>query len=209
MPLTSEILLFLLPALASLTLHEAAHAVTADRLGDPTPRLLGRVTLNPLAHLDALGTLLLVVFHFGWGKPVPVDVQRLPRPRRDLLLIALAGPLANLACGVIFGLALRLGGGAGPPTPLYALCHAAVIVNLLLAVFNLLPLPPLDGSRVLACLLPTSWGRRYNQLSGPLTWGLFAAVVAGAFFGNHLLGTLLFVPIRWLYPILTGTPLTP
>ncbi|MDP6982882.1 MAG: site-2 protease family protein, partial [Candidatus Latescibacteria bacterium] len=102
-----EFLLWFPAIVVALTLHEFAHAVVADALGDPTPRALGRVTLNPLSHLDAVGTILLVLVHFGWGRPVPVDTRFLRNPRRDLVLIAAAGPAINLATAVVVGLCLR------------------------------------------------------------------------------------------------------
>ncbi len=159
----------------SLSIHEAAHAWTADWLGDPTARHLGRLTLNPLAHIDWIGTvlfpLLAVLSGFpllGWAKPVPVDVRRLSAPRRDFALVAMAGPISNLVLAVAASVVLSawLGStdgfiGDSRGTALLAL---AVRLNVLLAVFNMLPIPPLDGGNVLAGLVPEGLARVIDQL---------------------------------------------
>ncbi len=189
--------------LIALALHEAAHAYAADYLGDPTPRRLGRVTLNPLVHLDAIGTLLLVLVHFGWGKPVPVDPRYFGRPRRDMVLVALAGPLANIVTAVILACALRTGDFAAVPAASVAV-NALVIVNLLLALFNLLPIPPLDGSKIVHGLLPAALSPHYQRLSKPLSWGLFTLVVIGSVSDFNPLGTMLFQPVDILYEWLVG-----
>ena len=150
--------------LVSLTIHEAAHAWTADRLGDPTARMLGRVSLNPIVHIDPIGTILLPLVAaisglpiIGWAKPVPVNISRLRHHRRDFMLVAAAGPASNLAQAAIVALAVRLLAGADADRGLLmAILVAAVQINLLLAFFNLVPVPPLDGGNVLAGLLPES-----------------------------------------------------
>ncbi|MEO7273853.1 MAG: site-2 protease family protein [Vicinamibacterales bacterium] len=150
--------------LIALTIHEAAHAWTADRLGDPTARLLGRISLNPVRHIDPIGTLLLPLLAvysglpiIGWAKPVPVNVERLRRGRRDFMLVAAAGPLSNILQAVVGAVVLRvLLAGGGDPGLAANVCGAFVVINLLLAFFNLIPVPPLDGGNVLAGLLPLS-----------------------------------------------------
>ncbi|MEO5896686.1 MAG: site-2 protease family protein [Vicinamibacterales bacterium] len=152
--------------LASLTFHEAAHAWVADRRGDPTARMLGRVSLNPLVHIDLFGTIILPLIALfsnipilGWAKPVPVNTSRLGHPRRDFMLVAAAGPASNIVLAMSAAAAFHaLGGFASAASafgPVYWL-RRAVEINLLLAVFNMVPIPPLDGGNVLAGLLPHS-----------------------------------------------------
>jgi Zn-dependent protease len=138
--------------LAAVSVHEFAHAWASDYLGDPTAKLEGRLTLNPLAHLDPIGTLTLILFGFGWGKPVPVDSYNLKNPRRDEALISLAGPLSNILLAVFFGIIFRF----LPQLQItnYQLLINFLAINLGLAYFNLLPLPPLDGSKILFGILP-------------------------------------------------------
>ena len=156
--------------LGSLTVHEAAHAWTADRLGDPTARLLGRVSLNPLVHIDLLGTVILPLVAvvsglpvIGWAKPVPVNTSRLRSPRRDFVLVAAAGPGSNVLIAILAAVVLRslMGPDAGPAAQL---ALTAVQINVLLAVFNMIPVPPLDGGNVLAGLLPAPAAQLFVML---------------------------------------------
>lgn len=150
--------------LISLTIHEAAHAWTADRLGDPTARMLGRVSLNPLVHMDPIGTLLLPLIAafshlplIGWAKPVPVATRNLRHPRRDFMLVAAAGPVSNLLQAVVAAVLLRV-------SPVTGVLYLAVEINLLLAFFNLIPVPPLDGGNVMLGLLPPRAAAAYSQV---------------------------------------------
>lgn len=150
--------------LMAVDVHEFAHAWVADKLGDPTPRLNGRLTLNPLAHLDPLGTLALLIAHVGWGKPVPIDPFNLREPRRDSALISLAGPVSNFVLATLLALLLRI-----LPIPQYLsiLISPIIILSVGLGVFNLIPIPPLDGSKVLLGFLPrdlaVEWEETLNQ----------------------------------------------
>lgn len=180
--------------LFSLTVHEAAHAWAAHRLGDPTARQLGRLSLNPAVHIDPVGTLLLPALAIatgapliGWAKPVPVNTSRLGRLPRDYMLVAAAGPMSNILVAVAASMALRLMpmvpvglGGIALAEPAFALATTALQLNLLLAVFNLVPVPPLDGGNILGGVLRGRLSERYEQLR---PWGVFilyALMLSGA-----------------------------
>ena len=176
--------------LLSLSIHEAAHAWAADRLGDPTARLLGRLTINPIAHIDPIGTLLLPGIAIltglpiiGWAKPVPVNLHQLRHPRRDFMYIAAAGPASNLLQAVLLAAAARVmfPGGLEPGLAAEFLLRAT-FMNVLLALFNLSPVPPLDGGNVIGGLLPERVASAYDQLVRP--WGflvLYAILLTGLF----------------------------
>jgi len=159
----------------SITIHEFAHALAAERLGDPTPRLMGRLTLNPLAHLDPLGTLMLLIARFGWGKPVRFDPFNLRHPRRDAAIISLAGPLSNLALASIsavllnilfhYKLLLMTNPFVGIVSELAsALLQPVIILGTVLAVFNLIPIHPLDGFKIVEGFLPEDYARQWAEL---------------------------------------------
>jgi len=157
--LFSDPLMFLVwtgALLAAITVHEFAHAWAADRLGDPTPRLQGRLTLNPLAHLDPMGTLMLILFRFGWGKPVVFDPYNLENPKKDSALISLAGPASNFLLAIILAIILRLTMTPFSPFALLAsLIPPFIFLNIILGLFNLIPIHPLDGGKILVGLLPS------------------------------------------------------
>ncbi|MDQ6956076.1 MAG: site-2 protease family protein [Mariprofundaceae bacterium] len=176
-----------LPVLFAVVLHEVAHGWVADKLGDDTARWMGRLTLNPLKHIDPVGTLLIPIallimqspFLFGYAKPVPINWRKLRNPNRDMVLVALAGPLTNLALALLSTAVLAIA-AAMPESmlwftqPLALMCQASIIINLVLFIFNLLPLPPLDGGRVAVGLLP---GPMAYQLSKLERYGFIIIVV--------------------------------
>ncbi len=154
-----SILIGAIALVIAVTIHEFSHAWVADRLGDPTASLEGRVTLNPLKHLDPVGTLMLILFRFGWGKPVPFDPFNLKNPKRDSAIIALAGPASNLVMASILAALLPLISSALlAETVIYT-----IIISINLAIFNLLPIPPLDGSKILYGILPMDWAEEFNS----------------------------------------------
>jgi len=191
------------PFLFALTIHELAHGYVAWNLGDPTAKNAGRLTLNPLKHLDPLGVVAFVIMKIGWAKPVPVDPRYFKDPQKGMLLVALAGPAANLLTAVASALLVKLLIMV-PFIPMFALkpmvgmLVASVWINIMLAVFNCLPIPPLDGSRVLMGLLPPEAARSYAKLEPfgfILLLGLFYAGIIGkliipiiSFANNLLLG---------------------
>lgn len=141
----------------AVTLHEAAHAFVADRLGDPTPRVQGRISLNPLVHLDPVGTIALLLVGFGWGKPVQFDPYNLKEPVRDTALIALAGPVTNLVIAVTLAVVVYFF------PALLGILSYVIFINVVLAVFNLIPVHPLDGSKIILPLLPASAAVEYEE----------------------------------------------
>jgi len=141
--------------LVGLTFHEFSHAFTADQLGDHRPRAMGRLTLNPIAHVDPIGALMLVVAGFGWAKPVMVNPAALRGGRQSMALVAFAGPIANVVVAIVFAIVFRVMGLAGAGTGFFpGLVELIVQLNILLAIFNLIPIPPLDGYNVLLAYLP-------------------------------------------------------
>jgi len=174
-----------IPALLlAVTVHEVAHGWVADRLGDPTARLQGRLTLNPLPHIDPLGALAFVVAGFGWARPVPVNAANFRHPTRDMVWVAAAGPLSNFAAAFVGLVALVLVRRAGPPDilaePLAGMMLWVFQFNLALGIFNLIPLPPLDGGHFLPYFLPRAAGNLLRTLEqiGPLL--LILLVMSGA-----------------------------
>lgn len=146
--------------LLAIAIHEFSHALVADRLGDPTARLLGRVTLNPLAHLDPLGTVLILFVGFGWGKPVPFDPFNLQNPRRDSALISLAGPASNILLALVLSVLYKI-----VPPDFSIILRLMIQTNLMLALFNLIPIHPLDGFKIVAGFLPSDKADQWDSLS--------------------------------------------
>lgn len=205
------LLLFIPPILFALTFHEASHALVATRLGDPTARLLGRLSLNPIVHLDPIGSILLLLPpHFGWAKPVPVDARYLSHPRRDMMWIALAGPVSNVVLAAVFGTLLR--GTAGSPywsnsvagDALRQMVVYSVYINLVLAAFNMIPIFPLDGSRVLTGLLPARAAERFRAIEpmGPML--LLGLILIGSFTHVSIIGALIGPIVGPLMRLFTG-----
>jgi Zn-dependent protease len=161
--------IMLVPALLAVTCHEVAHGYAAERCGDPTARLLGRLTINPLRHLDPIGTAALLLLGFGWARAVPVNPGNLRR-RHDMVLVALAGPGANIALAIFCALGLRWSAAlVGPETiafgePVRLMAAFGLYINVILALFNLLPIPPLDGGRVLLSVLPEHLAEKVRRV---------------------------------------------
>ena len=177
----AELVLKIPALLIAVTIHEVAHAIVADRLGDPTPRTLGRITLNPFPHIDPLGALAFIVAGFGWAKPVPVNAANLRHPRRDMVLVAAAGPSSNFLVaflGLVLFVLARRSGLVGVPVAQVLLWIFQF--NLALGIFNLIPLPPLDGGHFLPYFLPRGAGAVLHSLEqfGPMM--LLVFVVSGA-----------------------------
>ncbi|HEY0720287.1 MAG TPA: site-2 protease family protein [Gammaproteobacteria bacterium] len=203
--LFQRVAVWAIPVLFAITVHEVSHGFVALRLGDPTAKMLGRLTLNPIKHIDPLGTialplLMLVMtmgsFVFGWAKPVPVTWENLRHPKRDMAIVAAAGPISNLLMALFWALLMRLATSLGmePGSAMLFLFYvsaAGIKINVILAVLNLLPLPPLDGGRVAVGLLP-----------GPLSWQLsrlepYGFIIILALLVTKVLGVILQGPVMF------------
>ena len=210
------IVTFLPVLLFSLTFHEAAHAWMSNRIGDPTARMLGRLTLNPLAHLDVFGTLMLFLsgFRFGWAKPVPVDPRNFSDPKRGMFLTAAAGPASNIILAIACGFAVRVMIAAwgtsvtdGFNGALLRILGMGVVMNLSLAFFNLIPLPPLDGSKILYGLAPDRWDYALYRLEriGPAI--LMGLILMGFLVGFSPIWTVMSPFVRLFTLAFSGLPL--
>lgn len=201
--LIQTVAIYALPVLFAITVHEAAHGYAARHFGDDTAWMLGRVTLNPVKHIDPLGTILMPLllyfatsgaFLFGYAKPVPVRFGNLRHPKRDMVWVALAGPAANLAQALAWGALLYLLQGAGMTEPFFLkMCQGGILVNVVMFAFNLFPLPPLDGGRILVGLLPYRAAVLVSRIE---PWGFF--IVMGLLIAG-VVNTL------WMQPVMALT----
>ncbi len=186
--------------LLAITVHEFSHALIADRLGDPTARLGGRLTLNPLAHLDPIGTIALLLIGFGWGKPVPFDPYNLSKPKRDGALISLAGPVSNMVLAIFCSLILHLLTWGTTASLFAPLLETIIYFNIVLAVFNLLPIHPLDGFKIVSGILPADKSRQWDELA---SYGMFfLLILLLPLQGRSMVSNILQPPIRFLLSIL-------
>jgi Zn-dependent protease len=201
--LIQTVLIYALPVIFAITLHEAAHGYAAQRLGDPTAAMMGRVTLNPFPHIDPIGTILMPLllyfstggaFLFGYAKPVPVRFDRLRHPQRDMVWVALAGPASNLLQALLWGALLYVLAGSGVTERFFMeMCKAGLLTNVVMFAFNLFPLPPLDGGRIVVGLLPWRQALLFSRIE---PWGFFivmALVITGV------------VSALWMQPLMDLT----
>lgn len=190
--------------LFALTVHEYSHAWTALRFGDPTARDMGRLTLNPLKHLDLMGTLMMFIsqFRFGWAKPVPINPMNLRNPRVADIWISAAGPISNIGLAIIFGTIFRFYIQFGTSEAVALFLHLSVMINIGLACFNMIPLFPLDGSHILRNLLPESYGPTLDKLDRVAPIILILFIIMGAFW--IVLGPL----VKFFYTLFTGVSLS-
>lgn len=205
------ILICAVPLLLGIICHEVAHGYVAYRCGDPTAKVMGRLTLNPIGHIDPMGTAAFVLtavgssalgapIAFGWAKPVPVDTRNLRKPRRDMALVAAAGPVTNFILAVLFMACLIMTNkfsmeyvGSTVYIFFYNMLYAGVRINLLLGIFNLLPIPPLDGSRLLTLTLPYEAARKYNEI------GRYGMIIVLVLMFSGVFGKVLFPMVDWCF----------
>jgi len=200
--LFEKIIIWAIPVLFAITVHEVAHGWVADKLGDQTAKIMGRITLNPIKHIDPIGTVALPLillfigsFIFGWAKPVPVTWKNLRKPRRDMALVALAGPAANLIMMIIWSILAKLviliSAATSSSQFLLSMCGAGILINIVLMVLNLFPLLPLDGGRILSAMLPVTWAKKYSRLE---PYGLFILI---ALLATGVLGKIIWPIIEY------------
>jgi Zn-dependent protease len=191
----TQILALVIPILFALTIHELSHGLMALHFGDPTAKNAGRLTLNPLAHLDPIGTLMLFIVHFGWAKPVPVNPAYFKDPKKDMIWVSLAGPVSNIILAFLTGMIIRVVGmemsNNFTLNFLKLMLYYSLTINLALAVFNLIPIPPLDGSKILQGLLPPKYDEiMYNlERYGPFI--LLGIIMFGRFAGFSIIGSII------------------
>ena len=192
--LIQNVAIYAIPILFGIIVHEVAHGWVASKCGDQTARLQGRLTLNPLPHIDILGTIVLPIlflamggFVFGWAKPVPVEARNMRNPRWNMLVVSAAGPVSNILMAILWAYLVRFSAGMnawfGPP--LYFMGQAGIMINIFLAVLNFFPVPPLDGGRMLCCLLPPRLGWRYSRLE-PYGFFILVLLIATGILGSIL-----------------------
>jgi Zn-dependent protease len=205
------LLLIAPPILLALTFHEYAHAYAAYRYGDDTAKQSGRLTLNPLRHLDPLGTIMIFLVHFGWAKPVPVNPSRLGNPKKDMLWISAAGPLANMVLALASGLLIRvllvMGNTPDRHTAIGLLFFILIMslqINLALAIFNILPIAPLDGSKILSALLPARYGKLIYFLERYGPFILIGLILFGQATGASVLGGLIWPFVDFFSALFAG-----
>ena len=204
-----SLLFSIIAVIIGVTVHEFSHAWVADRLGDPTPRHLGRLTLNPLAHFDLFGTLALIIFKIGWGKPVPFNPNYLKHPKRDAALISLAGPCANLLTAIIVAIPLKyLAQTPFGESPFYTLLGVIFWISLVLFSLNVLPIPPLDGSKIIGIFIPARFHYHYEQYLRDgvkffLIFILFDQFLLVSIFGSSVLGTIIFGLAQWIATLIS------
>ncbi|HQY22732.1 MAG TPA: site-2 protease family protein [Gammaproteobacteria bacterium] len=199
-----EVMVWVLPVLFAVTVHEVAHGWVANLRGDSTALMMGRLTLNPLKHIDIVGTVIVPIsclvlggFVFGWAKPVPVSWRNLRKPRQDAALVAVAGPLSNLLMALLWAFIAKMGvmlfqQGFSSALFLAYMGNAGISINLMLMILNLLPIPPLDGSRVVSSLLPPRLSRSYDLIE---PYGLMILV---ALIFTNILSMILNPPLQWM-----------
>jgi len=206
-----KVAILAIPIIFAITLHEVAHGWVASWCGDQTARLSGRLSLNPLRHIDPVGTvvvpLLMIIFSnfiFGWAKPVPVDSRNMRNPRRDMAFVSIAGPLANLFMALFwgavakFGTMMQMNGNEWFGVPMIYMGGAGIMINVVLGVLNLIPLPPLDGGRLLMSLLPPRWAYQYSKIE---PYGFFILV---ALIFTNVLSMIMGPPVFFLIESIGG-----
>lgn len=206
----SQFFILIFPILYALTVHEFSHGYIAYRLGDDTAKRAGRLTLNPLKHLDPIGTIMLFIAHIGWARPVPINPYNFKNVKKDTAYVALAGPAANFISAVIFSVIFNI---FNPTVYMIEknvfllILFYTIFINIALGLFNLIPFPPLDGSKILGAFLSDEAYYRYQRFERKGVLILVIIIIGGNLLGIHIIGRIIMPPINFLIKLLTGIAL--
>ncbi|MCD6101787.1 MAG: site-2 protease family protein [Candidatus Cloacimonetes bacterium] len=203
----TQFFILIFPILYALTVHEFSHGYVAYRLGDDTAKRAGRLTLNPLKHLDPLGTIMLFIAHIGWARPVPINPYNFKNIKKDTAYVALAGPVANFISAIIFSLIFNFFNAhtlASSQNIFMVIIFYTIFINIALGLFNLIPFPPLDGSKVLGAFLSDEAYFRYQRFERKGVLILVIIIIGGNLLGIHIISGVIMPPIRFFMKLLTG-----
>ncbi len=199
--------ILLFPVLSALTIHEFSHGLIAHRLGDDTAYRAGRLTLNPLKHLDPIGTLMLFIVHIGWAKPVPINPYNFKDMKKDTALVSLAGPAANFITAAVFSIIFRLISPnmlTGSPNIFIMIIFYTIFINLALGFFNLIPFPPLDGSKILGAFLSDEAYYKFQQFERKGMFIFLGIIIVSRLLNLNIIGNIILPPIYFFVQIFTG-----
>ncbi len=205
MNILQQFFILIFPILFALTIHEFSHGYAAYKLGDDTAKRAGRLTLNPLKHLDPIGTIMLFIAKIGWAKPVPINPYNFKNMKRDIAIVSLAGPFANFISAIAFSIIFNLLYSPTAPQNIFILIiFYTIFINIALGLFNLIPIPPLDGSKIFGALLPDRLYYKYQQFERKGMFLFIAIILISNFAGLNIIGGVILPPIRFFVRLLTG-----
>ncbi len=203
----TQFVLLIFPILYALTVHEFSHGYVAYRLGDDTAKRAGRLTLNPIKHLDPIGTIMLFIAHIGWARPVPINPYNFKNIKKDTAYVALAGPVANFISAIIFSLIFNFFNAhtlASSQNIFMVIIFYTIFINIALGLFNLIPFPPLDGSKILGAFLSDEAYFRYQRFERKGVLILVIIIIGGNLLGIHIISGIIMPPIKFFMRLLTG-----
>jgi len=204
MNIIQQFFILIFPVLFALTIHEFSHGYAAYKLGDDTAKRAGRLTLNPLKHLDPIGTIMLFIAKIGWAKPVPINPYNFKNFKRDTAIVSFAGPLANFISAIAFSILFNLFYSPTSQNIFLIIIFYTIFINIALGLFNLIPIPPLDGSKIFGALLPDRLYFKYQQFERKGMFLFIAIILISNFAGLNIVGSVILPPIRFFVRLLTG-----
>jgi len=207
MSFISQFIILLFPVLSALTIHEFSHGLAAYKLGDDTAYRAGRLTLNPIKHLDPIGTLMLFIVHIGWAKPVPINPYNFKDMKKDTAIVSFAGPAANFIAAAVFSVIFKListNMTSANPNIFVMIIFYTIFINIALGFFNLIPLPPLDGSKILGAFLSDEAYYKFQQFERKGIFIFLGIIIISRLLNLNIIGNLILPPIRFFVKLLTG-----